>query len=490
MEPTSAGELGQKLAEFLLQQFAPAPGSRHTLGFLGTGVAVTPDAFLSQGEFNPARINSWLDVVADPLAVIPREGGAVIPAGWTAMSLMEAIAGTARTTSPANSEEQQTFARAKSDLMEKLGGATVINTAPLDWYDPAQVAKWPTCSLQVQTRQSTGTSTCSGTGSGGVQTPPIIPRRPPVVALRAGPLLEPAPQPQAQPPLWAWRVLDKLAIEPAPAAAPEAPPATAPAGAPAAELPDAARLHPLLRPGGLKHLVVSQNLAASAVSTAAPPKVRADLRLLRPAERIDAGNANVLAIERAPTAVISEVVDRHTSIANAVLVSKAMARAAQQAATTSVASTSMSLSLSYQVVSLSRAPWWSELLLLLNNWYIPSLPRGALVDDSNAAQVGGAAVALILTSNVMIKANWSESDRSTARASTHFGPWALEAMEFRESGTAGEAVLAIPGIQAIACVYRDLPAIPPQPDPDLAASAAAAPGPLSAPVPAPAAPPG
>lgn len=163
-----------------------------------------------------------------------------------------------------------------------------------------------------------------------------------------------------------------------------------------------------------------------------------------------------------------------------------MARAARQAGTTSVASTSLSLSLSYQVVSLSRAPWWSEFLPLLDNWYIPSLPRGALVDDSNADQVGGAAMALILTSNVMIKANWSASDRSTASASTHFGPWALEAMEFRESGTSGEAVLAIPGIQAIACIYRDLPAIPPQPDPDLAASPTPAPTPVPAPEPAPA----
>jgi hypothetical protein len=91
----------------------------------------------------------------------------------------------------------------------------------------------------------------------------------------------------------------------------------------------------------------------------------------------------------------------------------------------------------------------------------------SIVREADAEWVSGIPVALILTSDVKIAANWSESDRSMVSSSTHFGPWAVHATQFEESAVAGEAILSIPNMQAIACVYRDLPAVPPRHDPDV-----------------------
>jgi hypothetical protein len=77
-------------------------------------------------------------------------------------------------------------------------------------------------------------------------------------------------------------------------------------------------------------------------------------------------------------------------------------------------------------------------------------------------------IALILTSDVKIRAIWSDADRAAASSNTHFGPWVLSSAQFTSTTNAGEAVLTIPGITAIACIYRELPALPPKADPNLA----------------------
>jgi hypothetical protein len=74
---------------------------------------------------------------------------------------------------------------------------------------------------------------------------------------------------------------------------------------------------------------------------------------------------------------------------------------------------------------------------------------------------------LILTSDVSIRSAWSEADRAAATSNTHFGPWALNSAQFTSTSNAGEAILSIPGIQAIACIYRQLPALPPKADPSI-----------------------
>jgi hypothetical protein len=179
------------------------------------------------------------------------------------------------------------------------------------------------------------------------------------------------------------------------------------------------------------------------------------------------GDEARIPIEKAPDEIISEKTTRQVSAAEAVMVSQAMSTAAAQASTSSVKTDTLSLDLSYRVVSLSRAPWWSELLLLLDNWYIPGLRRGSLTGDSDAQEVTGMPIALILTSDVKIRAMWSDADRAAASSNTHFGPWVLSSAQFISTTNAGEAILTIPGITAIACIYRELPALPPKPDPSL-----------------------
>ena len=107
--------------------------------------------------------------------------------------------------------------------------------------------------------------------------------------------------------------------------------------------------------------------------------------------------------------------------------------------------------------------------MLLNNWYIPSCARASMIEESDAQKVIGVPIALILTSDVSIQSMWSAADRAAATSNTHFGPWALNSAQFTSTSNAGEAILAIPGIQAIACIYRQLPALPPLADPNLPA---------------------
>jgi hypothetical protein len=173
-----------------------------------------------------------------------------------------------------------------------------------------------------------------------------------------------------------------------------------------------------------------------------------------------------ISIDRIPASVISE---RAVTPTQALIVSQAVSTAANQATTSSVASNSLSLSVKYQVVSLSRAPWWSEFLILLNNWYIPGVGRASMIEDSDAQKVIGVPIALILTSDVSVESNWSQADRAAATSNTHFGPWALNSAQFGSTSSTGVATLTIPGIQAIACIYRQLPPLPPQADPNLPA---------------------
>jgi hypothetical protein len=426
MDTTAASLLGQQLTDFLLKQFATPSGTKDTLGFLGTGVAVEPNSFLSQGEFNPARVNSWLNIVVDPLGAVIKDGNRVDSTSWTAVELMQTIATQAVCVAPAGSNEQQGFARAKSLAMENAGGATTVNTAPLDWYDPAQVAQWPNCSL------TTSSTSSSGTGS---------------------------PQPSNMPPgkpFWAWRTLEKVRIADPDLLKPV----------------DGTSLHTISGPVRARPFMLSANMVA-----AASPAMSA--RLAPAGESIGAArvmpfshvsDAALISIHEAPAAVISEQATTRFSSVQAVMVSQAISTAASQASTSSVTSSSLSLNLNYLVISLSRAPWWNDFLLSLDNWYIPSMDRAALVAESDAQKTFGVPIALILTYDVKIQAMWSATDRAAASSNTHFGPWVLDSAQFTATTNAGEAILTIPGITAIACIYRELPALPPKADPSLGLS--------------------
>jgi len=205
--------------------------------------------------------------------------------------------------------------------------------------------------------------------------------------------------------------------------------------------------------------------AASVTKTAQLAPVNSSLARPQLMEVSHGAEVARISIEKAPAAIINQNATKQVSAVQAVMVSQAMSTAAAQASTSSVKTNSLSLDLSYLVVSLSRAPWWNELLPLLDNWYIPGLRRGSLIGDGDAQ--AGMPIALVLTSDVKIRGVWSEADRAAASSSTHFGPWVLSSSQFTSTTNAGEAILTIPGITAIACIYRELPALPPKADPGL-----------------------
>lgn len=434
MDTTAASLLGQQLTDFLLKQFATPSETKDTLGFLGTGVAVEPNSFLSQGQFNPARVGSWLSIVVDPLGGIIKDGNRVESTSWTASELMQTIATQAVCVAPAGSDEQQGFARAKSLAMENVGGATTVNTAPLDWYDPAQVAQWPKCSL------TTSSTSSSGAGS------PLPPLEPPPSKLPPGR------------PLWAWRTLEKVRIAD--------PDRLEPVDIPAAK---GTALHTVSAPIRARPFMLSANMvaAASPAMSARLAPVGESIGAARVMQFSHVSDAALISIDRAPAAVISEQATTRFSSVQAVMVSQSISTAADQASTSSIASSSLSLNLSYLVVSLSRAPWWNDFLLFLDNWYIPGMGRAALVAESDAQKILGVPIALVLTYDVKIQAMWSATDRAAASSNTHFGPWVLNSAQFTATTNEGEAILTIPGIQAIACIYRELPALPPKADPSL-----------------------
>ncbi|HME10031.1 MAG TPA: hypothetical protein VKG25_23435, partial [Bryobacteraceae bacterium] len=444
MDTTAVTLLGQQLKDFLVKQFAPPPGTKTCLGFLGTGVAVDPNSFLSSGQFNPARVNQWLDIVVDPLGEVIAGTDQVEFMPWTATQLLQAIYSQAMSVAPADSDAQRGFAKAKSQALEGLGGATTVSTAPLDWYDPAHLPQWPACSLTANS------TTSSGAASGTKVTP-------------AGP-------PPARP-LWAWRRLETM---PVPAATPVQAASKVAAAPPAPALGTAA--HPINTLQMRRVAFAAAPMVAAAARPAPPPRpvspiMSAHLAPLgHPAATAQAVQVSRISmesrisVERMPTSVIGE---RAVTPTQALMVSHAAFTASNQAATSSVATNSLSLRLKYQVVSLSRAPWWNEFLMLLDNWYIPSCGRASMIEDSDAQKVFGVPIALVLTSDVNIQANWSAADRTAATSNTHFGPWALNSAKFLATSNAGEAILAIPGIQAIACIYRQLPPLPPKSDPSL-----------------------
>jgi hypothetical protein len=132
----------------------------------------------------------------------------------------------------------------------------------------------------------------------------------------------------------------------------------------------------------------------------------------------------------------------------------------------------MLLDLRYALVGLSRAPWWNDLLLSMTNWYVPGQHKNSWVGASTATRCFGVPVALILTADVQIKAAWSQGDRTAAADNSHIGPWSLAGMQIPAPDSSGQATLTIPSMQAIGCIYRVLPALPPLDDLALAVSPA------------------
>ena len=434
MDTSSFVAIGQQLQDFLTKQFSPPPGTKCELGFLGSGIAVAPESFLSQGQFNPARINTWLRIVADPIHIII--DGSVAPTQLTAAQLMEAICSFAGSAAPAGSDTATSFAKLKSQAMENLGGIMELSAAPLDWYDPAQIPRWPHCTLN--------TSTTSTSHEGTVESPP------PPTEGNVPPL----------PRLWAWRKFPKVVL--------------AESGTP---IFDRHRLEETSLRGVERSQLNLSAVTAAETATVISPQL-SSLNTANFSRIAQATNrVNIASIEQLPNISIAASTERSSVAANAqisssaIAVSSTISQAAAQAVTSSVDSSSLSINLSYLFVDLSRMPWWNELLIMLDNWYVPGQRRATFVDDATTSRSIGVPVALVLTNNVQIQGTWSQSDLSAISSNTHIGPWALSGYQMSATDSLRQATLTLPGMQAIACIFRLLPPLPPVSDPSLPSSA-------------------
>jgi hypothetical protein len=437
MDVSAIDALAQQLQDLLLKQLSVPDGTKNNVGFFGSGVAVDSSSFLSDGQFNPARINQWLEIVVDPLGGVILDGNIVDFIPMTATQLAEAIYGQAMCLAPPDTDDYQAFARAKSAAMQNLGGATTVKTAPLDWYDQARIAAWASCTLNASSSSTTTTETGSGSGTGKdtTTTPPII------------------DLPPKRPPIWAWRKLrDVSTVDVA-------------ERIDLSELPIQTKLRLNQRPPGVKFQPLMATSLKAARIADGPEVASPGLRVARTAEIAQTAQAATVSVAHV---VPSLLVAQAPSSVQSLAASQIIADAAKQATTSTVSTKTLSLTLKYQVVSLSRVPWWNEFFLLLNNWYIPGLQRASVIEESSGHKSLGIPIAMVLTSDVGVTSTWTDADRAAATSSTHFGPWALTSANFSSTTNAVEATLMIPGVQAIACIYRELPAIPPQSDPSIA----------------------
>jgi hypothetical protein len=411
VDTSAFSAVGDQLQGFLAKQFTPPSGTQTVLGFFGSGLAVEPASFLGDdGKFNPARIDAWLNISLDVIDVV--ENHQVGSPVMSATQLIEAVAGSAMSAAPIGSDPAHVLARIKDQVMEDLGGATVIQTAPANWYDPAGVARWSKFTMTI--------------GSGSPAAPPSAPATPAsggTVPVRV-----------TGPPLWTWRRLPQVRPE----------------------IFVAAQPHSAVAPGGPRPMAAATPAMANIGAARAGAPVLVAATTMRP--------SNVV---REPL-LRSQVAAEPAPVAPGALAYRtALKIAADQASAQPVDTQSISVDLSYLLVNLSRAPWWSDLLLAMTNWYIPGQRRSSWVGASTPDICYGVPIALILTADVQIKAAWSQADRAAAASSSNIGPWSLAGTQFKSSDGSGSATLLMPSMQAIGCIYRILPALPPQDDPSL-----------------------
>jgi hypothetical protein len=426
MDTSSFFAVGEQLEGFLTKQFTPPDGTQAVLGFFGSGLAVEPGSFIGDdGKYNPARVNTWLNISLDVVNAVEdhRVGSAVM----SASQLIQAIGVSAMSTSPIASETALVLGRMKSQVMEDLGGATVIQTAPLNWYDPAQVAQWPNYGMKI-----------------GSDTPPA-------------PTPTPAPGgkiPIDRPPLWVWRTLARPRPETFIPVHPEV-------TAVHSQVPVAQSLpHSIIQPTSAKVLNVSA------------------MHAVTPMLHMEQPVMHVMAAPVQQTLAVQPTQTLHLA-SSTVAFNNAVKTAADQASAQRVDAPSMSVDLNYCMVGLSRTPWWNDLLIGMTNWYVPGQHKDSWIGKGAASRCFGLPVSLILTANVRIKAAWSQSDRASAANSSHVGPWSLAGSQFPAPDSTGAATLTIPSMQAIGCIYRVLPSLPPVDDPALAVQNSGASAPAS-----------
>jgi hypothetical protein len=175
----------------------------------------------------------------------------------------------------------------------------------------------------------------------------------------------------------------------------------------------------------------------------------------------------------ADTEAVSPVSGHLSDIVRTLDPNSVAAIVAATAPTTPVNASSLTISLSYQLVLLSRT-WWSSELVNAPGWCFAGQHAGALLPGNLGADTNVAVpVALILTKDVTIAGSWTDADRAAAGNSSHLGPWALP-FGTTFTGTSLSETLSIPGMQVIGGFYATLPMLPPDDDPALQSTAPAA----------------
>jgi hypothetical protein len=121
------------------------------------------------------------------------------------------------------------------------------------------------------------------------------------------------------------------------------------------------------------------------------------------------------------------------------------------------------MSFDYCLVRLRR-PWFSGDLLATLGWYIPGAHAGDYASGPPASTGPFAAIptAFIAVKNLVIDADWSDSDVAARANAASFGPFSLLG-----SPTDDKNSVRNPGIQIIAWICSVQPQLPPDTDPSL-----------------------
>lgn len=116
----------------------------------------------------------------------------------------------------------------------------------------------------------------------------------------------------------------------------------------------------------------------------------------------------------------------------------------------------------YQFVEIGR-PWLSWPLLTNTNWYLQDAKRGELtlgVEGKGFGLLSAIATKVVVVRNLIIEAEFTESDRQSLAESFAIGPFRLDrSVDFQASS------LRFDAMQFIAYLDSELPVLPPRSDP-------------------------
>lgn len=132
----------------------------------------------------------------------------------------------------------------------------------------------------------------------------------------------------------------------------------------------------------------------------------------------------------------------------------------------SVGKDQIKVAFDYQFVEISR-PWLSWPLLTSNNWYLQDAKRGELtlgVEGKGYGLLSAIATKVVVVRNLVIEAEFNESDHQSLAESFAIGPFRLDrSVDFQSTS------LRFDAMQFIAYLDTELPVLPPRSDPKFVA---------------------